>query len=69
MDELIREFSLDRVSKSGAKFDYEKGKWFNHQYLQLRTNEELAEMFLPTLKEKLAENGLSTFDFSLSTIG
>jgi glutamyl-tRNA synthetase len=68
MDELIREFSLDRVSKSGAKFDYEKGKWFNHQYLQLRTNEELAEMFLPTLKEKLAENGLSTFDFSLSTI-
>jgi len=68
MDELIREFSLDRVSKSGAKFDYEKGKWFNHQYLQLRTNEELAEMFMPTLKEKLAENGLSTFDFSLSTI-
>ena len=68
MDELIREFSLDRVSKSGAKFDYEKGKWFNHQYLQLRTNEELAEMFLPTLKEKLAENGLSTSDFSLSTI-
>ena len=68
MNELIREFSLDRVSKSGAKFDYEKGKWFNHQYLQLRTNEELAEMFLPTLKEKLAENGLSTFDFSLSTI-
>ena len=53
MDELIKEFSLDRVSKSGAKFDFEKGKWFNHQYLQLRSNEELAEMFLPTLKEKL----------------
>ena len=52
MDELIKYFSLDRVSKSGAKFDYEKGKWFNHQYLQLRSNEELAEMFLPTLKEQ-----------------
>ena len=52
MDELIKDFSLDRVSKSGAKFDYEKGKWFNHQYLQLRSNEELAEMFLPILKEK-----------------
>ena len=52
MDELIKDFSLDRVSKSGAKFDYEKGKWFNHQYLQLRSNEELAEMFLPTLKEQ-----------------
>ena len=54
MDELIKDFSLDRVSKSGAKFDYEKGKWFNHQYLQLRSNEELADMFMPVLKEKLA---------------
>ena len=53
MDELIRDFSLDRVSKSGAKFDYEKGKWFNHQYLQLKSNEELAEMFLPVLKSKV----------------
>ena len=54
MDELIKDFSLDRVSKSGAKFDYEKGKWFNHQYLQLRSNEELAEMFMPVLKEKMS---------------
>ena len=53
MDKLIKEFSLDRVSKSGAKFDYEKGKWFNHQYLQLRSNEELAEMFMPVLLEHL----------------
>lgn len=53
MDELIKDFSLDRVSKSGAKFDYEKGKWFNHQYLQLRSNEELAEMFKPVLEEHL----------------
>ena len=56
MDELIKDFSLDRVSKSGAKFDYEKGKWFNHQYLQLRSNEELAEMFLPTLTANGIEN-------------
>ena len=55
MDELIKDFSLDRVSKSGAKFDYEKGKWFNHQYLQLRSNEELAEMFRPVLEEKMNE--------------
>ena len=54
MDELIKDFSLDRVSKSGAKFDYEKGKWFNHQYLQLRSNEELAEMFMPVLEEKMS---------------
>lgn len=46
MDELIAQFSLERVSKSGAKFDFEKGKWFNHQYLQLRSNEQLAAEFL-----------------------
>lgn len=58
MEELIREFSLDRVSKSGAKFDYEKGKWFNHQYLQMRSNEELAEMFWPVLEEHLRDAGI-----------
>ena len=52
MQELIEQFSLERVSKSGAKFDYEKGKWFNHQYLQLRSNEELADQFMPYLEEK-----------------
>lgn len=56
MDELIEQFSLDRVSKSGAKFNYEKGKWFNHQYIQLRTNEELAQMFLPTLRANGIDN-------------
>ena len=61
MDELITQFSLDRVSKSGAKFDYEKGKWFNHQYLQLRSNEELADMFLPTL----AANGIENPDMQM----
>ncbi|MGL4292423.1 MAG: glutamate--tRNA ligase [Bacteroidales bacterium] len=51
MDELINLFSLDRCSKSGAKFDYEKGKWFNHKYIQQKSNAELAEMFVPVLKE------------------
>ncbi|MBQ3632745.1 MAG: glutamate--tRNA ligase [Paludibacteraceae bacterium] len=69
MDELIKDFSLDRVSKSGAKFDYEKGKWFNHQYLQLRSNEELAEMFRPVLEEKLSTFNFQPDDFSqLSTL-
>lgn len=53
MDELIAQFSLDRVSKSGAKFDFEKGRWFNHQYLQMRSNEQLAEEFLPYLSEHI----------------
>ena len=58
MSELIEQFSLERVSKSGAKFDYEKGKWFNHQYLQLRSNQELAEQFMPILASRLSPNSL-----------
>ena len=52
MQELIDQFSLDRVSKSGAKFDYEKGKWFNHKYLQNKSNDEIADAFQKILIEK-----------------
>ncbi len=52
MQELIEQFSLQRVSKSGAKFDYEKGKWFNHKYLQMKPNEELADIYQHILVEK-----------------
>ena len=52
MQELIDKFSLDRVSKSGAKFDYEKGKWFNHKYLQMKPDEEIAHLFEKDLAEK-----------------
>lgn len=51
-DELIHLFSLEKCSKSGAKFDYEKGKWFNHQYIQLSSNEEIAKLYYPILEEK-----------------
>ena len=51
MDELIRQFDLTRCSKSGAKFDYEKGKWFNHHYIQMKSNEELTELFMPELEK------------------
>jgi len=52
MDELINAFSIERVGKSGSRFDPEKVKWFNHQYMQRKTNEELAELFMPMVKEK-----------------
>lgn len=52
MDDLINLFSLEKCSKSGAKFDYEKGKWFNHQYIQLKSDNVIAELFSPILKEK-----------------
>ena len=52
MQELIEQFSLERVSKSGAKFDYEKGKWFNHKYLQTKPIEELTDIFQHILVQK-----------------
>lgn len=52
MEQLIERFSLARVSKSGAKFDYEKGKWFNHQYLMLKDDKTLAEIIKPQIVAK-----------------
>lgn len=51
MDELIRKFNLSHCSRSGAKFDYEKGKWFNHQYILKKDNKEVATLFMPVLEE------------------
>jgi glutamyl-tRNA synthetase len=56
MDELIEAFTLERVSKSGAKFDPEKAKWYNHQYIRRQSDKILAEQFMITLKE----NGINT---------
>lgn len=58
IDELISKFSFEHCSKSGAKFDYNKGKWFNHEYLMQLPDEKLAELFMPVLKQK----GISGFD-------
>jgi len=56
LEELVEKFDLKRIHKSGAKFDPEKNKWFNHQYLQKQTDESLAEAFKVILEEK----GIST---------
>ncbi|WP_314943184.1 glutamate--tRNA ligase [Porphyromonas endodontalis] len=50
-EELIEAFSLDKCSKSGAKFDFEKGKWFNHRYLQEAPVERIAALFTPVLEQ------------------
>jgi glutamyl-tRNA synthetase len=52
LDELVESFDLNRVHKAGAKFDPEKNKWFNHQYLIRRSDAELAKDFVPMLQEK-----------------
>ena len=56
MDELIAAFSLEKVSKAGARFNPEKAKWFNAQYIRKRDDAKLAEYLIPMLAEK----GVST---------
>jgi glutamyl-tRNA synthetase len=52
MDELINAFSIDRVHKAGSRFDPEKAKWYNHQYLIRRPSEEIAMEFREELRSK-----------------
>ena len=52
VDQLAQLFSFERVHKSGAKFDPEKAKWFNQQYLRAKSDHELSQVFKPILKEK-----------------
>ena len=67
LDELVQLFDLKHCSKAGAKFDYKKGTWFNHEYIQSKSDAELAELFKPVL----AANGVDVTAYSdafLSTV-
>ena len=52
LDELVQAFSMEKVQKAGAKFNPEKAKWFNKEYLRKKSDEELTDLFIPILKEK-----------------
>ena len=52
--ELVEQFDIHKCSKSGAKFDYQKGIWFNHEYILRKSNEEIADLFAPIV----ANNGV-----------
>ena len=54
LDELVEAFDISRCSKAGAKFDYQKGIWFNHEYILRKSNEEIAQLFAPIV----ANNGV-----------
>ncbi|MCQ2167495.1 MAG: glutamate--tRNA ligase [Bacteroidales bacterium] len=56
MNELVDAFSMDKVQKAGAKFNPEKAKWYNKEYLRKKSDRELAELFIPILKD----NGIDT---------
>ncbi len=60
MNELIQHFDLNRCSKSGAKFDYKKGTWFNHEYIMQKPDNELATLFRPVLEA----NGVNVAAYS-----
>lgn len=58
-DELVQAFDITKCSKSGAKFDYQKGIWFNHEYILRKSDEEIARLFAPIV----ANNGVEeTFE-------
>ena len=68
LNELVEKFDLTRVHKSGAKFDPEKNKWFNHQYLQKQSEESLATEFRKVLIEKGTSTSLSVTEDKLLKI-
>lgn len=65
MYELIKRFSIEHCSRSGAKFAYEKGRWFNHEYIQKLDPERLTDLFTDVLKN----HGVDTGSFSRDYIG
>jgi len=55
LDELIKAFSLEKVNKAGARFDLDKTKWFQKEYLQQTNNEKLTELFAPVIANKVEQ--------------
>jgi glutamyl-tRNA synthetase len=68
LEELVEAFDLDRVHKSGAKFDPDKNKWFNHQYLIKQVDVTLAKAFAPILAEKKLSTTLDMTDEKLTKV-
>lgn len=54
LEELVNAFDITKCSKSGARFDYQKGIWFNHEYILHKSNEEIAKLFASVV----ANNGV-----------
>lgn len=69
MDELIVKFSFEHCSRSGAKFAFEKGKWFNHTYLQEISNERLAELFTPLMAATGVDMSLFSKEYVAAAVG
>lgn len=66
MQEMIELFDITRCSKAGARFDYKKMVWFNHEYILQKSDEEIARLFVPVMKEHGAE---APFDKVVTIVG
>ena len=64
LDELVKAFDIAKCSKSGAKFDYQKGAWFNHEYILHKTDDEIAGLFAPIV----ANNGVDESMERITTV-
>ncbi len=69
MQELIQAFELEKVGKSGSKFDIEKTKWFQHQYLINSDDQELANLFMPLVNEELGKGHKYDLSYLARVIG
>ena len=69
LEEMITAFSFERVHKAGARFDPEKTKWFNEQYLRMQDDESLAKRFIPVIKEKTkSDDHRSALSFAIGAV-
>jgi len=64
LDELVKEFQLEKVGKSGSRFDPEKAKWFNHQHIQQMDNHDL----IPAFRSVLDDRGVKADDMQLELL-
>jgi glutamyl-tRNA synthetase len=58
LDELVKAFDISKCSKAGAKFDFQKGIWFNHEYILKKSDDEIAQLFAPIVGGNGVEESL-----------
>ena len=68
MQEMIDLFSFDHVSKSGARFDFKKATWFNHEYIINKTDDEVTDMYMPILESKGVKCDREKAKYIVSTV-
>ena len=66
LEELVKKFDLSKCSKAGARFDYKKMVWFNHEYILQKPDREIAEIFMKVVKEHGVETTLEHLETIVS---